>query len=246
MSVPPTSHPRFKDVDADIIIRSSDGVDFRLHKLILAKASPVFEGMFSLPQPSPELQTVPIAEDATTLEILWDLCYPHGHSTIKVLPQLLACLEAVKKYQMTGLYPYLARDLTGLLAEDGINRLRIYAIACLYGLSKSASAAARRLVSENSGIHYLEPSTMPPEFSDIPAAVIYALVDYRRRCTDALIATLTDMHWMAFGPHGRAVIIRPAGNPRTSQSWAWLACRYPHDRFEKMRVDGHTLSVKCG
>ncbi len=60
-----------------------------------------------------------------TLEIIWDLCYLHDHSTIKVLPQLPACLEAVEKYHMTALYPYLARDLTGLLAEDGISRLRI-------------------------------------------------------------------------------------------------------------------------
>ncbi|EIW63217.1 uncharacterized protein TRAVEDRAFT_43522 [Trametes versicolor FP-101664 SS1] len=97
---------------------------------------------------------------------------------------------------------------------------------------------------------------MPPEFSDIPAAVIYALLDYRRRCTDvvlldyrrrctdAVIATLNDMHWMAFGRHSRALSRAPSRNPRTHDSWAWLSCRNPHDRYEKTRVDGHTLIVK--
>lgn len=96
------------------------------------------------------------------MEIIWDLFYPHGHSRVRVLPQLLACLEAVKKYQMTTLYMYLERDLTGLLAVDDISRLRIYAVACLHGLSKSASAAARRLMYDDSELHFLEPSDMPP------------------------------------------------------------------------------------
>ncbi|KAI0798474.1 hypothetical protein BC629DRAFT_1500088, partial [Irpex lacteus] len=39
----------FNEDDADVIIRSKDNLHFRVHKLFLMKASPVFEGMFSLP-----------------------------------------------------------------------------------------------------------------------------------------------------------------------------------------------------
>ncbi|EMD39269.1 hypothetical protein CERSUDRAFT_122690 [Gelatoporia subvermispora B] len=46
---PKFAHP-FTKSSADVIIRSSDGVDFRVHRIVLAEASPVFEGMFSLPQ----------------------------------------------------------------------------------------------------------------------------------------------------------------------------------------------------
>ncbi|KAH9018773.1 hypothetical protein EDB83DRAFT_2232001, partial [Lactarius deliciosus] len=37
---------------ADVIVRSSDHVDFCVHKAILATSSPVFNDMFSLAQPS--------------------------------------------------------------------------------------------------------------------------------------------------------------------------------------------------
>lgn len=42
-----TVHALFDDEDANIIVRSSDGVDFRLYKNVLAKASPVFRDMFT-------------------------------------------------------------------------------------------------------------------------------------------------------------------------------------------------------
>lgn len=41
------------DGDADIIIRSVDGIDFRVHKLFLSKASHAFRDMFTTPLPQP-------------------------------------------------------------------------------------------------------------------------------------------------------------------------------------------------
>jgi len=40
----------FDNPDADVIIRSSDNVDFRVFKLVLSLASPFFTVMFGLPQ----------------------------------------------------------------------------------------------------------------------------------------------------------------------------------------------------
>ncbi|OJT03115.1 hypothetical protein TRAPUB_6303 [Trametes pubescens] len=37
--------------DADLILRSSDNIDFHVHRIILTLASPVFAGMFTTPQP---------------------------------------------------------------------------------------------------------------------------------------------------------------------------------------------------
>ena len=39
----------FDDAEADVILRSSDGVDFRVHKLLLSLVSTFFRDMFSLP-----------------------------------------------------------------------------------------------------------------------------------------------------------------------------------------------------
>ncbi|TFY76282.1 hypothetical protein EWM64_g7730 [Hericium alpestre] len=41
----------YLDDDADIVMRSSDGVHFHVHKNFLSKCSPIFADLFSLPQP---------------------------------------------------------------------------------------------------------------------------------------------------------------------------------------------------
>ncbi|KZP05265.1 hypothetical protein FIBSPDRAFT_680381, partial [Athelia psychrophila] len=42
----------FDDHKADVILRSSNNVDFRCYKVLLSFASTFFDGMFSLPQPN--------------------------------------------------------------------------------------------------------------------------------------------------------------------------------------------------
>ena len=65
---------------ADIILRSGGPkiVEFMTHRVILSIASPVFETMFSLPQPGTgkSLPVCDLSEDANTLEALLRLIYP--------------------------------------------------------------------------------------------------------------------------------------------------------------------------
>ncbi|KAF7359885.1 BTB domain-containing protein [Mycena venus] len=70
------AHPR-----ADFILRSSDGVDFHVHRAILCFASECFDGMFSMPLPPDELQrdSLPILtlpEPSAVLLRLLRLAYP--------------------------------------------------------------------------------------------------------------------------------------------------------------------------
>ncbi|KAI0069763.1 hypothetical protein K474DRAFT_1609097 [Panus rudis PR-1116 ss-1] len=41
----------FDDVDADVVLRSCDCIDFLVSKVILKVVSPFFTDMFALPQP---------------------------------------------------------------------------------------------------------------------------------------------------------------------------------------------------
>lgn len=61
--------PPFDSTDADVILRSSDGTDFHLHRVILSLVSPVLGAMFSLPQPdpAPKVPVVQVAEGAAML-----------------------------------------------------------------------------------------------------------------------------------------------------------------------------------
>ena len=77
MSLPPT----FEVPDANIIVRSSDFVDFRVHKSVLAMTSPVFKDLLSLPQPSDGetvdgLPVVRLSEDSELLSSLVSIIYP--------------------------------------------------------------------------------------------------------------------------------------------------------------------------
>lgn len=72
--------------DANLIIRSSDMVNFRVHKPVLAMASPFFNDLLSHPQPSDsefvdELPVVQLSEDSELLNYLISILY-HVHTVI--------------------------------------------------------------------------------------------------------------------------------------------------------------------
>ncbi|KAH9986468.1 hypothetical protein BJV77DRAFT_925746, partial [Russula vinacea] len=70
----------FDDEQADLILQS-DKVHFRVFKLILSPAFPIFADMFRIPQPPSEklvdeVQVVPLFEDSTALEVVLRHIYP--------------------------------------------------------------------------------------------------------------------------------------------------------------------------
>ena len=101
--------PPFDHDDADIILRSSDQVDFHVHKIILSLSSPFFKSMFSLPQPNegvPEKHhpiVVDMSEDRTTIEALLTFIYPAVVSDppeFDSLDKIMDAFVAAKKYDM--------------------------------------------------------------------------------------------------------------------------------------------------
>jgi BTB/POZ domain len=93
-----TTHPpkSFDLSDANLIIRSSDHVDFRVHKSILAIVSPFFQQMLSLPQPSDSesvdgLPVVQLSESSELLDSLISLLYPI-HTVVPKTYKKVLCL----------------------------------------------------------------------------------------------------------------------------------------------------------
>ena len=66
----------FNAPDADVILRSSDGKEHRVHRLILSLSSPVFQGMFGLPRPSAEIPSIEIPDPSDALEPFIQYLYP--------------------------------------------------------------------------------------------------------------------------------------------------------------------------
>ena len=90
----------FRVPDANLVIRSSDLVDFRVHKSVLAMTSPIFRDTLSLPQPSDSefvdgLPMIQISEDSELLSCLVSILYPVQtvipNSYEKVLHLLSTC-----------------------------------------------------------------------------------------------------------------------------------------------------------
>ena len=139
----------FNNAQADLILRSSDEVPvhFRVFKLILSLASPVFADMFNIALPPPsetphdEIQVVPLSEHSTALDIALRHIYP-----VKRMPQTdtLRCAsilaEFSRKYQVEALYQSIIGYLRDSIKHDPVG---VYSIAAAYGYDDIGADAAR-------------------------------------------------------------------------------------------------------
>ncbi|KZT07216.1 uncharacterized protein LAESUDRAFT_749542 [Laetiporus sulphureus 93-53] len=174
-----TAASPFDKADADVIVRTSDMVDFHVFMVILRFASRFFEDMFSLPQPvhpedhceqSSRVPIIPVTEDSATLDCLLRLCYPIPDPVIGDAAQMGAALEAAMKYQMEQATNLLKQQFGQITAASPV---RAYAVACLFNLEHEARLAARATVS-------IQCIQYDAEMDKIPAGAFHRLLEYRR------------------------------------------------------------------
>lgn len=199
-SLPRRIHAYFCDEDADVIVRASDGVDFKMYRVILGKASPVFKSMFTLPQSpsvvddrdfSDGLPVVEMAEDSHTLDILFRFCYPCERPELKSLDDVHLVLAAADKYDMEAVAIQARRIWRSIAALDP---LRAFAIACKMRWGEEARFAARLSLREP--IWPLEPP-VAPEFKVISADTVIRLMSYHRKCGLTAMKAARDVQWTA-------------------------------------------------
>lgn len=189
----------FDDPDADLVIRSSDGMYFRVYKVILAKASGVFKGMFAVPQPDSFVNTaesglpvVPLAEDGLTLYRLLQLCYPVTDPELISLDDIGHLQAVCDKYEMEGLMKNLENPLGTFVERDP---LRVFAIACRAKFVDKARQTAKQCLSRPL-TYILE--THIPEYKDLSIATYKLLPAYHLRCTQAAsrLASSSSGYWI--------------------------------------------------
>ncbi|KAJ7678647.1 hypothetical protein B0H17DRAFT_944343 [Mycena rosella] len=134
----------FDDISADVILRSSDGIDFRVYRVVLSLASPFFKQMFSLPQPvtEPEVPNITVTESALVLDRALRFWYPGAEPVAgETLDEFRDTLEAViLKYDMQFLIPNAKKHLRKHIDQDP---LAVYAIACCHRWKDVALEAAK-------------------------------------------------------------------------------------------------------
>ena len=215
------THPAapFDHTQADIILRSSDNIDFRVFKLFLSLASPFFETLFNIPQPADEnvdqelkdgLAVIPVTEDSKTLDTLLRFCYPctlADDPDLEVLKDAMDVLEAARKYSLDVIEKKACKAIVNpriLEAES----LRCFAIAHRGRLREETLLAARYTL-----IQPLIPSWFQ-EIELLSATELLSLLTYHKKCGDAAYALSLDLSWIT-------------SHYGSSGGCSWLSGRHP-------------------
>lgn len=227
-----TRHP-FTKPNADLVLRSCDGVEFRVWKSILVEASPFFEDMLGLPQPAAQddlsddklitssvgangVPTIDVTEDARTLDALLRFCYPMPDPMLDTVGALAPMLGAVKKYQIDGRAAEVKRMLLHLAETEPV---RAYAVAVRFQMDEEAAAAARLALA------YPLIGPFVEELDEIPTSAYHRLLRYHLKCQDAVRYITESVQWM---PAGRPQLTGPSADTvewtATDSIPAWFAC----------------------
>jgi hypothetical protein len=138
--------PPFDDADADVILQSSDQVDFHVYRIILSKSSPFFKSMFSLPQPDAanKQPVINLTENSRTIEVLLAFIYPVASVDTESLSlvDMIGALAAAKKYDMGAASQRLnIKFAVSKVAQD--IPIEVFCTTYLNELGKAACVAAK-------------------------------------------------------------------------------------------------------
>jgi hypothetical protein len=199
--------------DANVILRSSDNVDFRVVKAFLSYSSPIFRDMFSLPRQDEDgsvddlrdgLPIVLLTEHSDVVYRLLQFCYP-ACAMIEMakwdsLQVILALLEPSHKYGMDGVERRAREALISSRFVDA-EPLRVFALAIHHKLEPEAKvAAAKTLALPLLGRAYI------PELELITGGDYLRLEEYRRACAEVAMAVAKDVEWIE------------------RETWIWFDC----------------------
>ncbi|KZT07317.1 uncharacterized protein LAESUDRAFT_812302 [Laetiporus sulphureus 93-53] len=160
----------FNRTDADVVLRSSDGVDFHVHRAILTVASPFFETMFRLPQPaSSPPEAIDVTENNKTLDVLLRICYPVPDPYISSFELACSTLEAALKYDMNAGVDYVKNRVLPMFIKK--MPLRVFAIACKHSFETLARQASKEVLAQHA-----VPDLYVPELETISAGCYRRLV----------------------------------------------------------------------
>lgn len=181
-SINPYAPPPFDHPKADLILRSDDGVDFRVSTFILAISSEFFANMFNDGRPDQDERrdncpVVRVQEHSRTLQSLLTLIYPIDPPVLDDIEYIQACLAAALKYDMKSVVNLMKTALRSMAPEAPFC---VWAVAVRYGLEVEAQAAAAVLVRQNISLLDEPPLAQDILRSGPSAGHYFRLLKYQR------------------------------------------------------------------
>ena len=146
VAIPPNAG--FQD-GGDFTLRSClDETEFKVFRLFLMTASPVFQDILSGGSGPPVMD---LAEDAETISALLQYIYPRENPTIRDYELFGKVLEAARKYELG----FIVSDLCASMRSDSTafsylraNPLRMYSLAVRHELKEEILVAAKLTIGK--------------------------------------------------------------------------------------------------
>jgi len=172
----PTPEP-IQFADGDVVLRSSDGQDFKVHSIVLREASPFFRDMFRLPKASgASAAYAPIFMTETT-NVLNDLLrwiYPTNTApTVDRISHALDLLRAVEKLQIES---HVVKGALNAYIVAQSHPLRAWALATRFGYAEARKDAVRKYLATDEDFMY----DVPTEMGFVDAKAYMQLVRVKR------------------------------------------------------------------
>lgn len=177
---------------ADVMLQSSNLVNFRVNKVVISVSSPFFADMFSLPQP-PDIEVIDglpvvrLSEDAETLNSLLTMLYPIPSALPGSYDKALRVLSVAQKYDMASVQSSIRFEIESWehdLIRTGIEAFRAFAISSSAKLFPEMDFSARHTLDFPMTLKYLS-----DELPLFEGWALRDLVRYRKRCRDRLVST---------------------------------------------------------
>jgi BTB/POZ domain len=219
--------------ETDVILQSSDGANFRLHKVILATASPFFGDMFSLARPSDDeivdgLPVVRLPEDAEVLHSLVTMLYPVPSVIPDSYDKVLDLLAASQKYDMVAVQSSIRTEVSQKTFPTlmGTGVFRAYAIASSKRLTPEIDNAARLTLD-----YPMTFECIGDELGLFNGWVLRDLAHFRKRCRDSIVSCLETFLHCRDGP---------------SRIWDGCPQPKPKEPLPVVRLRGRNPAVLAG
>ncbi|KAK0203651.1 hypothetical protein DFS33DRAFT_818871 [Desarmillaria ectypa] len=201
--------------DADVILRSSDNVEFFVLKAFLSFASSFFKHMFSDGNPDEiknGLPVAPVVETAKIIRILLLFCYPGEPPLLENVHEVRELYDVISKYCMDSVGKRMQNSLlkSPLILQEPV---RLFAISVHYGWREVCETAAKNTLFHPASDH---PSIK--ELGLITGLDYRRLLDYHTRCGAAAEAIVRRTSSSSSSRHN----MYWRGIPEPSSSW-WCA-----------------------
>jgi len=243
-TIPPSEPLDISLPDANLVIRSSDLVNFRVHKSILALVSPFFRDLLSLPQPSDSesidgLPVVQLSEDTELLNGLISMLYPVRRVIPDSYEKVLDLLAACQKYDMAQVQSFIRTEVNrGIFpAPVGTEVFRAYAIAGGKGLIPEMEKAACLTLD-----HPMTFETLGEALRLFDGCALRDLARFRRRCRDNLIMCLKSfLEIKTTGPSSSGYVgcysCRASSSSRWEHNWLRQVISQYNDSKKQLFTD---------